>query len=128
MAKRITKAQRQQAEADEFRTTALSLLHLRHSDWTEWEFEWLRATANRNPSYRFSDKEQAKLIQLRGLSKPFTSYAGETVAALIKIAFPLRFDLDENFLRSCTHGALPNLGSARYGGLLGYVDPLENLT
>ena len=52
--------------------------------------------ANRYPSYRFSEKEQAKLDQLRSLSKSHTAYVGRTVPELIRIAFPFRCDLNED--------------------------------
>lgn len=96
MAKRITKAEREQAAADAFRALALTLLTLRHHDWTDWEFEWLGAMTNRSTSYRFSEKENAKLEQLVRLSKAYTSYSGHSIQELIKIAYPFRFDLSED--------------------------------
>lgn len=36
---KTTKAQRQLAEALEFRTSARALLHDRYNDWNDWEFD-----------------------------------------------------------------------------------------
>ena len=75
MAKRITKVEREQAEADQFRAEASSLFYLRHNDWRDWELDWLEAMAKRSSSYRFSEKERAKLGQLRRFSKVFPGTA-----------------------------------------------------
>jgi hypothetical protein len=96
MAKRVTKAEREQAAADAFRALAQTLLTLRHNDWTDWEFDWLSAMSNRAAWYRFSEKENAKLEQLVRLSKAFTSYSGYSIQELIAIAYPFRFDLGED--------------------------------
>jgi hypothetical protein len=96
MAKRTTKAQREQAEADRFRATVVSLLHLRHNDWNDWEFDWLSDEVRRSPSYIYTEKEHAVLDRLVKYSKSFTHSSGYTVSELIAIAYPYRFDLDED--------------------------------
>jgi hypothetical protein len=96
MAKRITKAQREQAEADKFRATVVSLLHLRHNDWNGWEFDWLSDEVRRSPLYIYTEKEHAVLDRLVKYSKSFTHSSGYTVSELIAIAYPYRVDLDED--------------------------------
>ncbi len=96
MAKRITKAQRARNRADEFRSTVAELLQ---SDviWTAWEENWLVSESRRRPDYIFSEKEHAVLDRMRDTaSGPFTGYGAYTVAELITIAYPWRFDLDED--------------------------------
>jgi len=95
MAKRITKAQRAQNRADEFRSTVAELLQ---SDviWTAWEENWLVSESRRRTDYIFSEKEHAVLDRMRDTaSGPFTGYCDYTVSELIAIAYPWRFDLDE---------------------------------
>jgi hypothetical protein len=95
MAKRITKAQRARDRADEFRLTVAELLH---SDtvWSAWEENWLESESRRRPDYIFSEKEHAVLDRMRvAASGPFTNYGGYSVPELIAIAYPWRFDLDE---------------------------------
>jgi hypothetical protein len=96
MAKRPTKAQREQAQTDEFRETASSLLRLRHNDWNDWEYDWLRDEVRRHPSYVYTEKERAILEKLQVYAKSFTHYAGRTVQELIQLAYPYRCDLDED--------------------------------
>jgi hypothetical protein len=96
MSKRITKAQREQAKADEFRRIASSLLHLRHNDWNDWEYEWLHDEVRRRPLYIYTEREHEILDKLSVLSKSFTDFGGYTITELIAIAYPFRFDLDED--------------------------------
>ena len=96
MAKRITKAQREQAKADEFRRIASSLLNLRHNDWNDWEYEWLHDEVRRRPLYIYTEREHEILDKLSVLSKSFTEFGGYTITELIAIAYPFRFDLDED--------------------------------
>lgn len=96
MAKRLTKAQREQAEADEFRASALSLLQLQHNDWNDWEYDWLTKEVRRHPSYIYTEKEHAVLDRLKSYAKSFTHIDGYTVPELITIAYPFRFDLGED--------------------------------
>lgn len=96
MARRITKAQQEQAKADELRSAAIGLLLLRHNDWNDWESDWLGDEARRRHGYIYSEKEHAVLDRLRTCAKAFTAYGGYTVPELIAIAYPCRFDLDED--------------------------------
>jgi len=93
---RITKAQRERAEADEFRALAIALLGDRHNDWNDWEYDWLRDETRRQPDYIYTEKERAVLDRLQSYAKSFTEYAGYTVPELIAIAYVCRFDLDED--------------------------------
>jgi hypothetical protein len=96
MAKRITKAQRAQDRADEFRSAVAELLR---SDtiWSTWEENWLVSESRRPAGYIFSDKEHAVLDRMRiAASGPFYNYGDYSVRELIVIAYPWRFDLDED--------------------------------
>lgn len=93
---RITKAQRQLAEALEFRTGARALLHDRYNDWNDWEFDWLTDEVRRPPEYIYSEKEWAVLKRLQHDSRSFTEYAGYSVPELIAIAHAGRFDFQEH--------------------------------
>ncbi|MGZ6006690.1 MAG: hypothetical protein ACXWKS_04440 [Rhizomicrobium sp.] len=95
MVKRITKAQLEKAEADRFREIVASLLHIRHPDWTDWEWDWLHDEARRPPDYIYTEAEDRILDRLIVYSKSFSEYAGYTVPELIAIAYPYRFDLNE---------------------------------
>jgi hypothetical protein len=92
---RLTKAQIAQAEADRFRSTVVSLLNLRHSDWNDWEWRWLNDEARRKADYRYTENEQAVLDRLLVYAKSFAEYAGYSVQELIAIAYPYRCDLNE---------------------------------
>ena len=93
---RVTKAQRERAEADEFRAIATALLGVRHNDWDDWQYDWLRDEVRRQSDYIYTEKERAVLDRLQSYAKPFTEYAGYSVPELIAIAYPYRFDLDED--------------------------------
>jgi hypothetical protein len=93
---RITKAQRERAEADAFRARAIDLLGVRHSDWNDWEYGWLRDEIHRQPDYLYTEKERAVLDRLQSYAKSFAEYAGFVVPELIAIAYACRFDLDED--------------------------------
>jgi hypothetical protein len=96
MAKRITKAQRARNRADEFRSAVAELLQA-DVIWTAWEENWLVSESRRRPDYIFSEKEHAVLDRMRDTaSGPFTGYDAYTVTELIAIAYPWRFDLDED--------------------------------
>lgn len=89
---RLTKAQRQSAEALEFRTSARALLHDRYNDWNDWEFD----EARRPLDYIYSEREGAVLKRLQHYSRSFTEYAGYSVPELIAIAHASRFDFQEH--------------------------------
>ncbi len=93
---RLTKAQRELAEAQKFRATAKTLLYDRYNDWNDWEFDWLSDEVRRPPDYIYSEKEHAVLDRLQYYSRPFTEYAGYTVPELTAIAYASRFDFDDN--------------------------------
>jgi hypothetical protein len=96
MPKRLTKAQREQVEADEFRASALSLLQLQHNDWNDWEYDWLSKEVRRHRSYIYTEKEHAVLDRLKSCAKSFTHIDDYTVPELIATAYPFRFDLGED--------------------------------
>jgi hypothetical protein len=93
---RITKAQHERAEAEEFRALAVALLTVRHNDWNDWEYDWLRDEICRRPDYIYTEKERAVLDRLQCYAQSFTEYAGYTVPELIATAYACRFDLDED--------------------------------
>lgn len=95
---RITKAQRELAEALEFRTIAKALLHDRYNDWNDWEFNWLTDEARQPPDYIYSELEWKKLRQLQRYAQSFKGYAGYSVPELIAIAYVSRFDFQEDEL------------------------------
>ena len=95
MAKRLTKAQREQAEADEFRASALSLSQLQHNDWNDWEYDWLTDEVRRAADYIYSEKERAVLDRLLHYARSFSEYAGYSVPELTAIAYASRLDFDE---------------------------------
>jgi hypothetical protein len=96
VAKKRTKAQIAQAEADRFRATVHSLIHTKHPDWNDWEWDWLYDEARRAPGYIYTEKEQKVLDRLVVYSRSFADYAGHSVPELIAIAYRYRCDLDED--------------------------------
>lgn len=95
MAKKPTKTQLAQAEADEFRATVISLLNIEHPDWDDFDWRWLTNESRRKPDYRYTEKEQKILDKLIFNSKSFTEYAGHTIPELIAIACRHHCDLNE---------------------------------
>jgi hypothetical protein len=92
MAKR---RRRELVASDRFHAAVVSLLRVRHSDWTEWEETWLLDNAQRPQDYIYSDDQRRILNQLIACSKSYGSYAGYTVAELLEIAWRDRYDVDE---------------------------------
>jgi hypothetical protein len=92
---RITKAQRELAEALKFRATAKTLLYDRYNDWKDWEYDWLTDEVRRRPDYIYSEKEHAVLNRLQHDARAFTEYAGYTVPELTAVVYAGRFDFDE---------------------------------
>jgi hypothetical protein len=91
------KKTRAQIESERFHATVVSLLRVRHADWTEWEHDnWLLDEACRPQDYVYSEKEWAKLNELVGYSKTVTSYGDYTIPELTKMAYPCRCDLGED--------------------------------
>jgi hypothetical protein len=106
VAKKPTKAQLAQAEADRFREIVTQLRQLEYPDWNDWEWDWLDSEARRRPDYIFSEAEHRVLATLTFDSGTFTEYSGYTVQELIAIAHRYRLDLDEaaqEFVE-CLHG------------------------
>lgn len=95
MAKKPTKAQLAQAEADKFRATVVLLLNIEHPDWDDFDWTWLTNESRRRPDYRYTEKEHKILDKLIFNSKSFTEYAGYSVPELTAIAYRHRCDLNE---------------------------------
>lgn len=95
MARNI-KAQRELAEALEFRASAKAILCDRYNDWNDWEFEWLTDEVRRPADYIYSQKEWAVLRRLQHYSRSFSEYAGYSVPELTAIAYVSRFDFQEH--------------------------------
>jgi hypothetical protein len=93
---RITEAQRELAEALDFRASAKALLHDLHHDWNDWELDWLTDEVRRPPDYVYSEKERDILKRLRHYSRAFTHYAGHSVPELTAVAYAGRFDFQEH--------------------------------
>jgi hypothetical protein len=99
---------RQTAEpikAREFHAKAVELLRTRHADWTDWEETFLIDNAQRPRDYVYSEAQWGVLRRLSAYAKSFTHYNGYTVEELLAIAYPARFDLDEDseeFLETLT--------------------------
>lgn len=92
---RITKAQRELAEAARFRVAAKTLLYDRHNDWNDWEFDWLTDELRRPADYIYSEKEWAVLDRLPHYARSFSGYAGYTVPELTATAYASRYDMDD---------------------------------
>jgi hypothetical protein len=94
---KLTRAQKRKlAEAQKFRATVNSLRCIAHSDWNDWEWDWLESEARRAPDYIYSENERGVLAQLIFDSATFIQYADYTVPELIAIAHPHRAELDED--------------------------------
>jgi len=130
MAKRITKVQRARSRADEFRSTVAKLLQS-NTEWSVWEENWLVSESRRSTDYIFTEKEQAVLDRMRiAASGPYTSYGDYTVAELIAIAYPWRFDLDEegeSFLETLHKTAPTGLTMRPLRRLVGICRAFEGL-
>lgn len=79
-----------------FRDLANELRCLHHSDWTEWEWEWLSQMARKSDKYKHSDAERAKLAQIYSFSRLKSSYEGRAVTELVRVCYTYRADLDED--------------------------------
>lgn len=90
---------RQTAEfikAREFHAKVVELLRSRHADWSDWEETFLIDNAQRPGDYIYSEAQWGVLNRLSAYAKSFTHYDGYTVQELLAIAYPARFDLDDN--------------------------------
>jgi hypothetical protein len=84
------------ADPARFREKVMELYRLEHHDWTDWELDWFEAMLRRSHSYKHSEKEQAKLIELDGFSATCTAYDGRSVHELIDLGYCFRLDLHES--------------------------------
>ena len=92
-------------EASEFHARVVELLRTRHADWNDWEETFLIDNAQRPGDYVYSEAQWGVLRRLSPHAKSFTHYNGYTVEELLAIAYPARFDLDEDseeFLETLT--------------------------
>jgi hypothetical protein len=94
MAKR--RRRRELIESDEFHAQVVSLLRVRHADWTEWEETWLLDNAQRENDYIYSDNQWRVLHELVAYSKSYEEYAGYCVQELLQTVLLCRFDVDED--------------------------------
>lgn len=78
-----------------FRELAAQLLDLEHSDWTEWEWEWLAAMVSKPASYEASDKEREKLAQIYFYSESCSGHDGVTVEQMVKSCHRYHLDFSE---------------------------------
>lgn len=92
---RTIKAQRERAEALEFRTIARALLDDRYNDWDDWEFDWLTSQVHRSPNYIYTEREWKVLKRMQHHSRSFEEYSGYSVPELTAIAYGNRFDFGE---------------------------------
>ena len=70
MSKRPTKAQREQAGADQFRAEVKALRYLPGQDWNDWELDWQESQIRRPSFYIYSEKEHAVLARMRKDATP----------------------------------------------------------
>ena|SRR5579864_3665230 len=92
-------------KAHEFHAKVVELLRTHHADWNEWEETFLLDNAQRPQDYIYSEAQWAVLNRLGPYAKSFTQYSDYTVQELLAIAYPARFDLDddsEGFLETLT--------------------------
>jgi hypothetical protein len=93
----MAKRQRDElVKADEFHAKVANLLRTRRSDWSEWEETFLLDNAQRPNDFIYSEAQWSVLNRLIGCSKSYTQYSDYTVPELLAIAYPTRFDLDED--------------------------------
>jgi hypothetical protein len=92
-------------KAYEFHAKVVELLRTRHADWNDWEETFLLDNAQRPRDFIYSEAQWGVLNRLSAYAKSFTHYNGYTVQELLAIAYPARFDLDEDdeeFLKTLT--------------------------
>jgi hypothetical protein len=95
VSKRPTKAQREQARADQFRAEVKALRDLPGQDWNDWELDWQESQIRRPLFYIHSEKEHAVLARMRRDATPFSEWDGYTARELIKAAHAYRMDCSE---------------------------------
>jgi hypothetical protein len=92
-------------KAHEFHAKVAELVRTRHADWSDWEETFLLDNAQRPGDYIYSESQWGVLDRLSAYAESFTQYNGYTVQELLTIAYPARFDLDEDgeeFLETLT--------------------------
>ena len=121
-------------KAREFHVKDAELLRTRHGDWNDWEETFLIDNAQRPVDYIYSEAQWGVLSRLSAYAKSFTHYNSHTVQELLAIAYPARFDLDEDseeFLKILTRWKATDLkrrqirrlaGIARQFVPIGYDD------
>jgi hypothetical protein len=72
MAKRSKKL----LKADAFRARVMALKSVTHTDWRDWEADWLDDEARRRENYIYTDNERVILNQLIASATTFTHYSG----------------------------------------------------
>jgi len=83
-------------KAHEFHAKVVELLRTRHADWNDWEETFLLDNAQRPIGYIYSEAQWDVLNRLSAYAKSFTHYNDYTAQELLAIAYPARFDLDED--------------------------------
>jgi hypothetical protein len=78
-----------------FREIAQELFDLLYSDWTDWEWNWLRAMLRYPETYAHSETEREKLAQLYWLSELCYGHDGRSVQEMIVICYRYHVDFDE---------------------------------
>jgi hypothetical protein len=96
VSKRPTKAQREQARADQFREEVKVLRYLPGQDWNDWELDWQESQLRRSPFYTYSEKEHAVLARMRRDAMPFSEWDGYTTRELVIAAHAYRMDCSEH--------------------------------
>jgi hypothetical protein len=94
MAKRPKRAEL--IKAREFHVRVVELLRTRHADWSDWEETFLIDNVQRPEDYIYSEAQWGVLNRLSTYAKSFTQYDGYTIQELLVVAYPARFDLDED--------------------------------
>jgi hypothetical protein len=83
-------------EADRFHAQVVSLLGERHTDWNEFDDNWLFGESRRPDDYIYTDRERVILNRLIARATVFTHYSEHSVQELVEIAYRYRKDLDED--------------------------------
>lgn len=81
----VSNVAKQAKDGKFFRELARELQELPHSDWTEWEWNWLGHESRRPESYSFSETEREKLAQIYSYSRLCSDHDGVTVAEMIRV-------------------------------------------
>jgi hypothetical protein len=79
-----------------FRAIAQELLDLEHSDWNDWEWNWLHSMLRYPKTHKYTEAERLKLDQLSWLSEPFTGHDGLTVEQMIATCYRYHLDFGED--------------------------------